>query len=237
MAICDLPTVKLHLGISVTTYDAQITAWLTAAISAVINYCGTSFEQTTRTEYYQPDGYNLILQNRPVISVTSVYENAAAYWGQSSSPWTSAFLLTAGTDYALATDARELGTTYGYTSRSGIIRRIGKPWARRYPNMTTSGHVGFQLSVPDMPAIGPVQVTYVSGYTNFPAAITQAVCWEVDAYRARAGKAGQALTQESLGEYAYSLSTPLPLKAGGLLSEAAITMLAPFRVMGKGLAI
>jgi hypothetical protein len=240
MALATLAQIKLHLGIpdATTTYDNQLTQWLNAAISAVINYCGTSFESATRTEYYSPDGYNLILQNRPVISITSVYENAGAYWGQAASPWTSDYLLTAGVDYALKTDSRELTATYGYTSRSGVVVRLGKPWARRFPASRPGGMSQYNLSVPDLPAIGSVQVVYVSGYTTIPAAITQAVCWEVDAYRARAGKAGQMLTAESLGEYSYSLAQQAPVKnAGGLLSEAARTMLSPFRVLSKGLAI
>lgn len=238
MALATLDQVKSHLGITVTTYDLQLQYWIDAATSAVINYCGTSFEQATRTEYYSPDGYNLILQNRPVISITSIYENAGAAWGQSDSPWTADYLLVAGTDYALKTDSRELVAAYGYTSRSGVVVRLGKAWARRYPASRPSGVTQFNLSVPDLPAIGSVKVVYVSGYTKVPAAIGQAICWEVDAYRARAGKAGQMLTAESLGEYSYSLAQQAPAKnTGGLISEAARAMLAPFRTLSKGLAI
>lgn len=238
MAIAQLTDVKTHLGITVSTYDTQIQMWLDAAISAVTNYCGTSFEQTTRTEYYQPDGYKLVLKNRPVISVTSVYENAAAYWGSASNPWASDYLLTAGTDYALQTDAGELSATYGYTSRSGIIIRIGRRWARRYANNTTPGMSGYNLSVPDLPAQGSVKVVYVSGYTNVPDAVMQAVLWEVDAYRSRAGKGGQQMTAESLGEYSYSMAQQdAAFAKGGLLSSAAVQLLAPFKTLGKGLAI
>ena len=238
MAIASLTQVKTHLGISVATYDTQLTQWLDAAISAVINYCGTSFEQATRTEYYEPDGNKLVLQNRPVISVTSVYENAGAYWGSADNPWTSDFLLTAGVDYALQTDARELSATYGYTSRSGIIIRIGRRWARRYANLRQPGLSGYNLSVPDLPAQGSVKVVYVSGYTSVPAAVTQAVLWEADAYRSRAGKGGQQLTAESLGEYSYSLAQQEVMQtSGGLLSTAAIRLLAPFKTLGKGLVI
>lgn len=240
MALATLAQVKLHLGIpdATTTYDTQITQWLNAAISAVINYCGTSFESQARTEYYNPDGYKLILQNRPVISVTSVYEDAGAYWNQSADPFPASTLLTAGVDYALQTDAREVPATWGYTSRSGIIVRLGKQWARRFPTTRMGGLSTFNLSVPDMPAIGAVKVTYTSGYTTVPPAITQAVCWEVDAYRSRAGKGGQQLTAESLGEYSYSLAqqeaTP---NSAGLMSSVAMGLLAPFKVLGKGLAI
>lgn len=238
MPIATLTQVKLHLGIpdATTTYDSQLTQWMNAAINAVINYCGCSFDQVTRTEYYQPDGNHLILQNRPVISITSIYENASAYWGSASNPWTSDFLLVAGTDYALQTDAREDGL--GYTSRSGIVIRIGKQWARRYPTTRPLGLTNFNLSTPDLPAQGAVKVVYISGYTTIPAAVTQAVCWEVDAYRQRAGKAGQQMTAESLGEYSYSLAQQLPTTVGmGLLSQAAIDLLAPFKPLGKGLVI
>lgn len=238
MSLCSLSQLKTHLSVSVTTYDTQLTQWLDAAISAVINYCGTSFEQATRTEYYQPDGNKIVLQNRPVISITEVYENAAAYWGQATNPWTSDFLLTAGVDYALQTDAREVPATYGYISRSGIVIRIGRRWARRYAQNSSPGLSGYNLSVPDLPAQGPVKIVYVSGYTNVPAAIMQAVCWEVDAYRARAGKGGQQLTAESLGEYSYSLAQLEPVtNSSGLMSSAAIKLLAPFRTLGKGLVI
>lgn len=238
MSLCSLSQLKTHLGVTVTTYDTQLTQWLDAAISAVINYCGTSFEQATRTEYYQPDGYKIVLQNRPVISITEVYENASAYWGQATNPWTSDFLLTAGVDYALQTDAREVPATYGYTSRSGIVIRIGRRWARRYAQNSSPGLSGYNLSVPDLPAQGPVKIVYVSGYTNVPAAIMQAVCWEVDAYRARGGKGGQQLTAESLGEYSYSLAQLEPVtNSSGLMSSAAIKLLAPFRTLGKGLVI
>jgi len=236
--LATLQQVKTHLNVQVSTYDTQLTQWLDAAISAVTNYCGTSFEQATRTEYYQPDGYKLVLKNRPVISVTSVYENAGAYWGSADNPWTSDYLLTAGTDYALQTDAAELTATYGYTSRSGIIIRIGRRWARRYANNTTPGMSGYNLSVPDLPAQGSVKVVYVSGYTTVPAAVTQAVLWEVDAYRSRAEKGGQQLTAESLGEYSYSMAQQdAAFAKGGLLSSAAVQLLAPFKTLGKGLAI
>ena len=237
MAICDLATVKLNLGISGTTQDAVLTLWLNAAISAVINYCGTSFESQLRTEYYQPDGWNLLLRNRPVISVTSVYEDTNGFWNQSATPFPAETLLTAGVDYALQEDAGELVATYGYISRSGIIRRLNRSWPRRYPRQLIPGWTTQNLSLPDYPSIGSVKVVYTSGYTTLPAAITQAVCFEVSAYKQRAKLGGANLTSESLGEYSYSLGQQIPVIVGGLLSDAARNLLAPFTALGKGLAI
>lgn len=238
MALASLTDVKTHLGISGTTYDTQLTFWLNAALSAVINYCGTSFETATRTEYYSPDGYIIRLRNGPVQSVTSVYEDASAAWNQNpDGAFGSDTLLVAGQDYALVEDQGETTLARDFVSRSCLLRRLGKPWARRYPQSRTIGFLNYQLSIPDLPAIGAVKVVYISGYSTVPAAITQAVCWEVDAYRQRAGHSGGMMTQESLGEYSYQLANIQNDLKGGLLSDAAKILLAPFKNLGGGLVI
>lgn len=230
MALATLEQVKTHLGIAAsnTALDAALTMWLAAAISAIKEACrGKILEEETRTEYYSPDGYNMILRGVPVQSITSIYEDTNGQYGQSADPFPASTLLTATTDYALVRDGNGLN---GEVSRSGIVKRLGRPWPRRN---TPSGYrsTNYQMLTRALvPVEGSVKITYVCGYDAVPADVTLAACFEVDMMKQMRDKGGNTLASEALGEYSYSLgSVDQAVKAGGFfLSPATATLLRPY---------
>lgn len=204
MSLATLSAIKLNLGIadSDTSQDSRLTAWMNAAIAAVQRACeGVDFESITRTEYYEPDGWNLITRHRPISSITTVYEDANAAWGDESGAFAADTILVAGSDYALVRDGSGVN---GEVAKSGIIRRIGTKWATAISPVAYRNTNYNNLTRSIVPAIGPVKLVYVSGYTTCPVDVTQAICAEVDMMRAMAGQGGQQMTSESLGEYSYS---------------------------------
>lgn len=78
-ALTSVADVKELLGISAgsTSKDNLITRNINYATKIILNYCRrTSFNDTVYTEYYDGiGGTELVLRNRPVISVTSVAYN------------------------------------------------------------------------------------------------------------------------------------------------------------------
>lgn len=86
---------------------------------------------------YSEETDRLCLPERPVRSITSIYSDSAAYFGQGASDFGAATLLTAGTDYALEYTASGV-------SWSGMVRKIAGTWPAR---------------------AGTVKVTYVAGFS------------------------------------------------------------------------
>lgn len=69
---------KEHLDIDSTdtTKDSFLTNKLNAAWKALVNYLGQDLTQTTYTEDYDGDRENtILLQQFPVISITSIYSD------------------------------------------------------------------------------------------------------------------------------------------------------------------
>lgn len=83
-------------------------------------------------------GEYLQLDNAYVRSITSIYEDLAAFFGQGSSDFAAGTLLTAGTDYYLELDKSGL-------SKSGRVLRVYRNWSSRP---------------------GTIKVTYVAGLTS-----------------------------------------------------------------------
>ena len=73
-ALTSVADVKELLGITGATQDNLITRNINYATKIILNYCGvTSFRSTAYVEYYDGIGGNeLVLRNRPVITMTSV---------------------------------------------------------------------------------------------------------------------------------------------------------------------
>jgi len=201
---------------------------MNAAIAAVKNACqGVDFESTTRTEYYEPDGWNLITRYRPISSVTTVYEDANAAWGDESGAFAADTILVAGSDYALVRDGSGVN---GEVAKSGIIRRIGTKWATAISPVAYRNTNYNNLTRAIVPAIGPVKLIYASGYTTCPADVTQAICAEVDMMRSMAGQGGQQMNSESLGEYSYTNAGMLRATQdfGYFLSPQAAVLMQPY---------
>lgn len=230
MALATLADVKLHLGIptGTTTWDAQLTAWMNAAIAGIKAACiGWDFEQITRTEFYQPDGDILISRWKPIQSITSLYEDAGAAWGQASGAFAADTLLVEGEDYALVKDGSGVN---GEVSRSGLVARIGRSWAQCTKPVSIAQTNVNAMMRRVIPALGSVKMVFVSGYTAVPADVTQAVCFEVDAMRSMKGKGGATVQSESLGEYSYSLANvdKASKPFGYFLSPSTGTLLAQY---------
>jgi hypothetical protein len=73
-ALTTVADVKELLGITGTAQDNLITRNINYATKIILNYCGvSSFNDTAYTEYYDGIGGNeLVLRNRPLVSVTSL---------------------------------------------------------------------------------------------------------------------------------------------------------------------
>lgn len=204
MALATLADLKTYLSITGTTEDARLTMMLNAAMANVIKACsGWQFEQSTFTEYYRPDGTTLILKRRPVKSLTSVYEDTTANWGQTSGSFSSSALLTEGTDYALIKDGDGVN---GVVSKSGLIERIGRVWPRVAEPAQVYGTNSSSILQKVIPGYGTVKITYVAGYDAVPDDVVLAVYAEVDMMRLMRKKGGGTVQSENLGEYGYTLA-------------------------------
>jgi uncharacterized phiE125 gp8 family phage protein len=73
-ALTSVADVKEILGITGTAQDNLITRNINYATKIILNYCGvSSFNSTAYVEYYDGIGGNeLVLRNKPVITMTSV---------------------------------------------------------------------------------------------------------------------------------------------------------------------
>lgn len=140
------------------------------------------------TEYYDGTGQREFqLAQRPVLSITSLYEDPSAARGQATDAFAASTLLTAGTDYS-------------FSGLTGWVTRLNGVWTR--PTYRDAGMlVGYPGS-----SNGSIKVTYVAGYVTIPADIVLACCQMVAECR-RTAPAGAALQSESFYGYSYSLQS------------------------------
>lgn len=195
MALTTVALAKTHLSISGSSEDTALTAWVSQVDRLIKSYVKQNLEEATYTEYYWGSGTReLVLRQRPVQSITSLYEDGDGYFGYGSDPFTSADLLTAGTDYALSRDSSATEA-----SKTGIVYRLGSAWPRssviQGGNLTGSGE----------PGLGNIKVTYVGGWStaNLPADLTLAANQLVGVIR-RAAAAGGTVQSESLDYYSVT---------------------------------
>jgi len=226
MAWTTYTTLKTLEGIpaAVTTYDAMLQALIPQAETAIKRYCGRDFDQTiypgVSTDgtgdggFYSGDGTrSLLLRQRPVVSITSVYLDSAGRWGTNADGFDSTTLLVAGTDYSLRYDGY-LGSAK--CSYCGILERIGATWP------ATRWYTPGALTLDLQPGQGNVKVSYVAGWTTVPSDVVQALALTV-AYWRRIGAKGGNIASESQGAYSYSMAgaiaAGLPVEARELLAR------------------
>lgn len=165
MSIIATSDILTFLGKANTATDqerALIQMIVPLAEDSLKNFLGYSVEQDTythflpKTDNFHPDndtyidvvnsrvtfgGHSnsriLALPEIPVRTITSLYEDSAAYFGQGSGDFAAATQLTEGTDFVRV-------LTQSNFCPTGHIRRIGATWPAR---------------------MGTIQVTYVAGYT------------------------------------------------------------------------
>lgn len=215
-----LADLKLRLGITVATYDALLTAVLTAASAAVrrfLNYDPAAF---AGTEFLSGYGTRVLYLGRPdVTAVTRVSIARDGFLGGGYDPafFTAAGDLAAGTDYALVGDALE--------------RLNGRTWPAAWWRRPES------LAPEPGSGQGNILVTYTAG--NDPDLL--AVCAQATLLEAAAiwlGRYGTGLVQGAsvdgvsvtLGQY-VGRPKGLPL---GLANPLAAQMLGPFRRIAIG---
>ena len=217
---------KVALNISGTSEDTRIDLLLTAADRMIKQHVGRDLESGTYgasgtaidgsigdSGYYSGDGtINLILRQRPVTSVTSVYLDATGYFGDNpDGAFASGTLLVAGTDYVLRWD----GTLPGAATRCshvGIIKRIGGVWPEAWQYRRGS------INPQAVDHIGNIKVTYVAGYTTVPADLKYALALVVAKMRMSAIYGGQSPISESYEDYSYSLEKAASAAASAIHS-------------------
>jgi len=143
------------------------------------------------TEYYNGPGMaELVLRERPVQSIVSVYEDETGAWNQNAGAFATATLLVEGTDYGLdlKNDAISL---------SGILMRLNGVWE----NVTGRG-AGL-LSAEPLPGRGNLKVTYIAGYGQPPDDVVLAINSMIGEIR-MTGPMGGGLSSEHLDYYSYT---------------------------------
>ncbi len=195
-----------------TTEDALLGLYITEASALIADWCGRTFSLNTWTEYYSGNNEPyLVLNDNPVVSVASVYENENLYYGTPS----GTDLLTPGSDYALELDGND------GTSRSGTLIRLSGVWLRPY------GYKFGLISPVPMPAVGNIQVTYTAGYATVPTAV-QTACEMLVARMRQSRKHGALIRSEAVEDYQYSLALP-DNADGGVFPPAVKMLLSPYR--------
>lgn len=218
MAIFSRTTAKVHLGIASgdTSRDTFLDQIGPQCEAALLNKLKIIVEQTTVTEFLPGTGKNrLFLRRTPVQSITTIHARSDLYYGDGSAP-TSADLLTAGTDYALARDQEFTGSNI--KSKSGIVYRIGGVWERPRGSseLLASGLAD---------DIGNIKVVYVAGYSSVPADISLALNQMIAVLNESASQGG-ALQSESLDYWSGTKFSPADMaRALGSVSD----LIAPYK--------
>lgn len=227
MALISLSDAKTTLGISGTAEDSKLTIMIAAASAAVQRYCGRDFESQTygtgATTAYSSGGdsgyYNgdnsrfLILRQRPVTSITSIYSDPTGYFGDNpDGAYAASTLLVAGTDYALRWDGQLPGASTR-CSYCGIVERLNSVWTG------TWRHRGGEINPTLGNNSGNIKIVYVAGFTTVPSDISYAVTLVVAQMRRTAVFGGEGLSGESWENYSYNLGGS---RGGGAAASAAI---------------
>ena len=187
--------------------------------------------------YFYP-GTPQILQTPeiPLRSVTSLYVDFASAGGQNSANFSSATLLTLGTDYYIQYDAPDPGQTVPYTSGicwAGHIRRwLGGVWPGRSQTALCTYVAGFTPDEIDGVTALPVKPIGDLKYAAILAAV--AGFREFKAWADRSGQEPGPIISERLADYSATYSEKAILQATGLMSRLPFKceeLLRPYRRM------
>lgn len=167
-------------------------------------YCGRKLAATDLVEFYEGTGDpHLVLNNFPVNSIASVYEDQNAAGGQASGAFGSTTLLTQGVDYEL------MKTGSGGGADSGILRRINGIWQKSF------AYVPGQISPASVDPSCTIKVSYNAGLTAIPEDLQQACMILMAAVKRIIGK-GDNVTSEGWEDYNYTVSTAAEQAMGGM---------------------
>lgn len=235
--LCAADNVKLILSIAAadTSQDALLELLIDAATSAINDYVGYPLlepDADPQAEYYSGNGYpELPLRRRPVQSVTSVYVDGKAAWGQGTDPFPAATLLTAGTDYALVRD-EQAGSS---KSMAGLLRRLNSSVGVGWPSGFMMGGIQSGRTLANWGrgrAVWPVgegniKITCTAGYISLtsatfplPPSIQQAAANLVAWLKKHAPLGGISVTSEALGKYSVGFGAIVTDTAKNALAAA-----------------
>lgn len=219
MALTALSDLKAFLGIASgdTSEDALLNTLITQCSDLIEEFCGRVFGTASYTEYYCGDGRPfLVLNQRPVTAITSLYLDETAFWGQAPNAFAAATLLTEGTDYALDKDQPN------GSSRSGLVFNINGAWP--VPVNYSPGLISPVIG----PGVGNIKVTYTAGYASVPTPLTLA-CNMLIAKVRNSKTYGEALVSETDEVYSYQLAGEAKV---GMFSKEVASVLARYRNVG-----
>lgn len=144
----------------------------------------------------------IVLSQRPVQSITSLYFDQNGYWGDAPDAFGPDKLLTEGVDYALDRDQPD------GSSLSGIVYRINAMWPRHKAKVNPFGGQSLIAVVPQV-LTGNIKVTYVAGYGTVPGAVKLATETAV-ARLWQSGQFGAMVQSEQYEDYRYTLASQSP---------------------------
>lgn len=207
MALTNTDSLKTFLGISLadTSKDTQLALYVQAADAIIKSYCKRNLESASYTEYYDGNGTpNVILRQRPVTTLTSVYLDPTGYYGRGPSAFAASTLLTDGQDYVLKLEG-------GARGNSGLVIRLGGGtggWDRDwdYPASGRRGTLSARFPPAWTPGYGNLKITFTAGYLVVPADLQDAANM-LAAWIRTSGPIGAALTSEQIGRYSYQLAS------------------------------
>jgi len=159
----------------------------TFSVPVNVTVAGTAgYYAKTLTQFYCGTGQAvLILSENPVLSLTSVYLDNAAYFGDAAGAFASDTLLDLGVDFALD------------KPRGFLINLSG-----RWPNVNE--RVAHLLAAGVRDGIGNVKVTWTPGYAEgVPYDISQAAS-QLVCELLQSAESGGGMQSESLDYYSYS---------------------------------
>jgi hypothetical protein len=226
MAIISADTVKTLMGITGTSEDAKLALLVGYVDAAIKRWLGRDIESTTYPSaatngtgdsgYYSGDGSRyLVLRQRPVTAIASIYLDAAGFFGTPSDAFDSGTLLVSGTDYALHLDRYHNAARASFC---GIVERLGGVWPR------TAWYKPGNITLDPQNAQGNIKVAYTAGYSAVPGDIVQAAALWVAHWR-RIQPQGGMIQSESQGAYSYSMAS---FQRAGMPDEVRV-LLAPYR--------
>ncbi|MEO2090703.1 MAG: hypothetical protein ABGY75_14555 [Gemmataceae bacterium] len=200
----------------------EVLSLLGEQVSGVVEeYCGRQFGQSTYSEFYSGDNSPLlVLRQRPVLAITSVWVDGAGWWGQGADPFAADTLLDA-TGYAVEADQPD------GSSRCGLLRRVDDVWPR--PFQWEQGVLTGRAPGGVQGETGNIKVVYSAGYASVPSPVQLAVAIGVSRFL-KTLKAGGLVAGETTPGYSYSLFTG-NLKPDGIssLPPEALSLLSRYR--------
>lgn len=211
MALITRAEYKASMGIPSgdTTHDALHDALIAHVDAAIKRHLRQNIESATYTEFYSGDGTpHLFLRQLPVTGITSIHVRSDAYWTNAN--FTSDYLLTEGTDYAVQWKQASL-------CESGIVRRIGNVW----PGALIDSRANL-LNGPRIDQ-GNIKVVYTAGYATVPSDIKWAAIMSVKQAEASIAGGGPVMS-ESHEYYSYTLASA---------SEVADRIIATNTILAK----